>query len=346
MTLPDFIEPVTCSNCGQKGRPGDMGFISHGWFVTCNKCNQKMEVQNPRDQNILADNLFGRIYALSNYQEGSFKECIVGKSLKIDFAKPFDYVGFASFGPSGRFFADRFDPYNLDPIKDHLIILTSEIPGVLPNEGVPDSVKIGVQYSVVGLINIQSIPPWYLLFYNALSDLIYHRQYKTSFLEYSMAFEAFIEQFLSEQLTAKYDKEIAEYLIEKTKGRIEDRVKQLLDLATGHKLQENLAVYQPWDECVRQPRNKLIHGVVVNIGKEEAEKAHQATYQAIRWVQRLVNQEMPLDKENLCCSNILEPGRIMGAVKSWGSGVGTGQLQAIPHGLSQKPRSVDIITGV
>jgi hypothetical protein len=337
MPLLDFIEPITCSSCGKKGRPGDMGFISHGWFVTCQACEQKMEMQNPRDQNILANNKHGRIYALSNHEEKSSRKSAIGKSEKINFAQPFDYVGFAGFTPRNQCLVDYFNPYNLDPIKDHMIILTSEIPG---SSGIASEIEYN--YSVVGLVNAQNLPSWYILFYNAMSNLAYHRQYRTAFLEYSMAFEAFIEQFLVNQLTTKYDVDTAEYLIDKTKGRIDERVKQLLKLAIGHMLSEKLRVYQPWDENVRKPRNQLIHGNPVPIGKEEAEKAHQATYQAIRWIQRLVNQEMPLDNENLCCSNILEPGRAMTAVKAWGSAVGTGRPQAIKHGLSHTPSRVYI----
>lgn len=338
MPLPDFIEPIACSACGQRGRPGDKGFISHGWFVTCQACDQKMEMQNPRDQNILANNTLGRVSALSNHEEKSSQKSTIGKSEKINFTQPFDYIGFAMFIPRNQFLVDHYNPYNSDPIKDHVIILTSNAPG---SSGIIGEIEY--TYSVSGLVNAQSLPSWYNLFYNAMSNLAYHRQYRTAFLEYSMAFEAFIEQFLEDQLTTKYDAETTEYLIEKTKGRIEERVKQLLKLATGHMLNENLRVYQPWDEYVRQPRNKLIHGIPVSIGKEEAEKAHQATYQAIRWIQRLANQEMPLDRENLCCSNIFEPGRTMEAVKAWGSDVGTGRPQAIKHGLSQTPSRVYVI---
>ena len=338
MPLPDFIEPITCSNCGQRGRPGDTGFISHGWFVTCQECEQKMEMQNPRDQNILANNSHGRISALSNHEEKSSRKSAIGKSERIDFGQPFDYVGFANFTPHNHFFVDHFNPYNLDPIKDHMIILTSDIPG---SSGIAGEIEYN--YSVIGLVNAQSLPSWYILFYNAMSNLTYHRQYRTAFLEYSMAFEAFIEQFLVDQLTTKYDPETAEYLIEKTKGRIEERVKQLLKLSIGHMLTEKDRVYQPWDKHVRKPRNQLIHGNSVPIGKEEAEKAHQATYQAIRWIQRLANQEMPLDNENLCCSNVFEPGRTMEAVKAWGSAVGTGRRQTIPHGLSHTPSQAYII---
>jgi hypothetical protein len=340
MTPPDFIEPITCSNCGQKGRPGDKGFISHGWFVTCNTCEQKMEMQNPRDQNILADNIFGRIFALSNHGENAPRKNTIGKSERINFARPFDYVGLASFAPhSNTFFVDHFNPYYSDPLKDHMIILTSNIPGSSEIAS-----EIEYDYAVFGLVNAQSLPSWYILFYNAISNLEYYRQYRTAFLEYSIAFEAFIEQFLVAHLTAKYDAKTADELLEKT-GRMEDRVKQLLEDAIGHRLSENPRIYQPWDEDVRKPRNKLIHGTPVPIGKGEAERAHQAIYQAIRWIQRLVGQEMPLDKENLCCSNKSEPGRAMEAVKSWGAAVGTGRPQAIPHGLSVAPKQVHVVLG-
>jgi len=138
---------------------------------------------------------------------------------------------------------------------------------------------------VCGLTNIDKLPAWYIHFYNAITQLE-NGFYKSALLDYAVAFETFVESFLNECFKDKFGDEIAEYILKKC-WRIEDRSKELLELVTGHRLTENKDLYELWHKKVRQLRNELVHGKNNKIKKEDAETAHQASYQAIAWINSL-----------------------------------------------------------
>ena len=168
--------------------------------------------------------------------------------------------------------------------KDGMTLLSS----VFPNEA-GDASEQQVSWLVHGLVDIDKLPTWYVHFYSAIA----HAENgfcKPALLDYAVAFETFVETFLEEHLRQKYGSQVAEYLLRRT-WHIEDRVKGLLELATEHRLSEREDVYQPWDKHVRGPRNDLSHGLSVSVNEEAVERAHQAVYQALRWIQDTSTQQ-------------------------------------------------------
>jgi len=144
---------------------------------------------------------------------------------------------------------------------------------------------VAVSWSVYGLISIADLPAWFIQFYAAATHLV-NGLYKPALLDYAVAFELFLESFLRMKLTARFGTIHAEYLLRKG-WRVEDRCKDILQLATGHRMTDRNDVFQPWDIFVRRPRNELAHGQRIDIDNIAVESAHQATYQAIRWIETL-----------------------------------------------------------
>ncbi|MGD0954088.1 MAG: hypothetical protein ABR985_17140 [Methanotrichaceae archaeon] len=285
-----IIEPITCAKCGKKGRPGEGGFRTNGFKIDC-ECGNVINVDHPRDQNILSYNVYGRLRALSNHEEHGKIECIPGEYVIVSLNKLFDVISMVNITPGGGIVAEYQHQFSV-PLKNDIMIMTSFTKGEIPNKEITE-----VYWAVFGLVDSDSLPTWYLHFYSAVSNL-QRKLYRPALLDYETAFEAFMEQFLLEQLTRRYDETVAKYLLDKV-SRITDRCKELLNLATGHKLSEDPKVYNPWDSNVKKKRDTLIHGTLMHIQKDDAEKAHQATYQAIRWVQKLVGQELPLEQDNI-----------------------------------------------
>jgi hypothetical protein len=145
------------------------------------------------------------------------------------------------------------------------------------------SEPVRVAWLIFGLIDIEALPTWYIHFYSAITQ-VSNGLYKTGLFDYAVSFETFVESFLAERLGQRYGNELSEFLLRRT-WRIEDRCKELLKLAVGRRLTERDDVYQPWERYVRDIRNRLAHGERIAVDREAAERAHDAVYQAIRWIE-------------------------------------------------------------
>jgi hypothetical protein len=95
---------------------------------------------------------------------------------------------------------------------------------------------------------------------------------------------AYLELHLKESLSKKFGQAVCDYLLAST-WSIEERCKGLLEFAIGHRLSERADVFQPWKSNVQEIRNDLSHGTFVHLDTAAVEMAHQAVFQAIRWVQ-------------------------------------------------------------
>ncbi len=273
-----FIEPITCPRCGRTGRPAEEGFQSStdadGVLVHC-QCGETITLRGgeARDQQMLSANIFARLSAASNHTESGTVRIAPGRAHDVAFAKAFDFPCRAFLTPDAMVaLKEAF------LAADRMQILSSVLPS---HQKVPDSVE--VSWLVFGLVEIDSLPTWYVHFYGALTQLA-NGFYKPALVDYAVAFEAFTEAFLAEHLTRRVGEQVADYLLRRT-ARIEDRVKDLLELAIGVRLSSRADVYRPWDEHVRGPRNRLAHGARIAIDRDAANRAHAASYQAIRWIQ-------------------------------------------------------------
>ena len=272
-----FIDLVQCASCGKKGRPGVAFNLSIDGLhhrLRCD-CGNAFDLPDPRDQCILSDNVLVRLGALSNHHEGGFVDVTPGGSTKVTFSRAFDYPCRAFLTPRGSQLIYAKEAF-LD--KTCMVLLA----GRHTTDPGP-SLAIEVSWSVYGLIGIDALPAWYVQFYAAATHLA-NGLFKPALLDYAGAFELFLEEHLRLRLEGRFGGDCAELILRKS-WRVEDRCKDILELAAGHKMTERADVYQPWDIHVRQPRNDLAHGKGVAVGPEEAENAHQATYQAIRWIE-------------------------------------------------------------
>lgn len=279
-----YIELIECPKCGHKARPGELGFQlaylqdRNTHQITC-KCGNVFEVITSRDQLILSNNTFVRLEEASNHIERGIIKLTPGTVEEVRFKRQFDFACRAFLGSQNVPLYIR----ELSLNKDKLVILSSY---PKDKKSVPGNATI--TWSVFGLVNIDILPPWYVHFYGAISQLV-NGLYNVALIDYAVAFEIFMENFLVRKLKDRFGVDATEYILKKT-WRIEDRCKDLLYLATGHKLSERDDVYQAWNSFVRKPRNDLAHGKSLKVDNQAAEDAHQATYQAIRWVENVAGQ--------------------------------------------------------
>jgi hypothetical protein len=274
-----FIDLIQCTDCGKRGRPGaafNLSIDGATHRLHCN-CGNAFDLPDPRDQCILSDNVFVRLGALSNYQEGGFVDVTPGGSTKVTFRRAFDYPCRAFLAPLGNQAIYAKEAY-LD--SDCMVILAGR--HATDSDTAP---AIEVSWSVYGLVGIDVLPAWNVQFYAAATHLA-NNLFKPALLDYAGAFELFLEEYLRSRLERRFSADCAELILRKS-WRVEDRCKDILELASGHRMTERVDVYQPWDIHVRKPRNDLAHGKRVPVGPADAENAHQATYQAIRWIESL-----------------------------------------------------------
>lgn len=274
-----FIELIKCAHCGTKGRPGTEFHLSIDGSLhrlRCD-CGHAFDLPDPLDQCILSDNIFVRLGALSNQREGGFVTVPAGGTAKVVFRRAFDFACRAFLTPLGNQLTYAKEAY-----------LQNDCMIVLAARHATDDIEllpIEVSWSVYGLIDIDALPAWYVQFYAAATHLA-NGLFKPALLDYAAAFELFLERYLRSRLEARFGLDCTDLILHKS-WRVEDRCKEVLELAVGHRMTERDDLYQPWDAHVRRLRNDIAHGKSVTIGVGEAEAAHQATYQAIRWIERL-----------------------------------------------------------
>lgn len=274
-----YIEPLTCPKCGFSRGPGASGFGSSsgplGTTFNCD-CGGKISLdpQSQRDQLVLSRGPFTRLQALANFRDGGTAPITPGVTTTIRLSQPVELLLKVFLTPYGR-----------RPVAMKEIVVASDTIQVVSSisEGDDEARKIDrFGWSVYGLINVDSLPTWEIHFCGAVAQL-YSGAYKSAVLDYSTTFEVFLEATLNERLSEMYGTEMATYLLKRTQ-RVEDRTRDLLRML-GVAFATHAAVYQPWDEGVRKLRNRLAHGDRTAIDYETAERAHDATYQAIRWIQ-------------------------------------------------------------
>jgi hypothetical protein len=249
----------------------------------CTRCKTETfptDLSVYRDQCILSTNPYVRLEALSNHVERKWIDAVAGQTILIKFDRPFDIPYLAHCSCS--ILADRVIAHakELYIDKTEMVVLTSI---AIASEA--QSGKTRVSWIVYGLNDIDTLPNWFIQFFAAASNFE-HRLFKPALFDYAMSFEVFLETFLSERLADKFGVEAAGFILNRC-WRVEDRSKEILELATGKRLSQEPEIFSAWDQNVRRPRNSLAHGELLNIGKDEAEAAHQATYQAIRWIESL-----------------------------------------------------------
>jgi hypothetical protein len=132
---------------------------------------------------------FPRLSAASNHMESGTVTIPPGHAHDVTFAKPFGFPCRAFLTPNAMV---ALKETNLT--GEGMRILCSMLPS---HSRVPDVVE--VFWLVPGLVDIDSLPTWYVHFYGALTQLE-SGLYKTALIDYAVAFETFTEAFLADSL--------------------------------------------------------------------------------------------------------------------------------------------------
>lgn len=194
--------------------------------------------------------------------------------MDVAFGRRFDYPckAYLTSEGTGLYLREAF-------LQNDRMLILSAVPSGCPVPTIP----VRVHWAVYGLVDLNLLPNWYVQFFAAMTQ-IETGLYKAALFDYAAAFEVFLESRLDVHLTARYGAQLSEYLMKRI-WRIEDRCKDLMELAIGRRFTERADVYQPWDRDVREPRNRLAHGERFEVTREMAEAAHSAVYQGIRWIE-------------------------------------------------------------
>jgi hypothetical protein len=230
------------------------------------------------DQLILSSNTYLRLLALSNIWETGTIVIRPGIATKVLFREPILAPRRVYLTPTCKVLLKE-----IDLCDSGMTVIASLGPDAATSGCPPVGATMGACWVVYGMKELDQLPTWYVHFCNAAVQGA-NGVYKTALLDYAVAFEVFVESTLAELLTKQFGAAASDYLLGNT-WTVEKRVKDLLQLAVGMRLSDDPSVYQPWDQDVRTVRNELAHGSAMNVDAGMAEKAHQAVYQAIRWVQ-------------------------------------------------------------
>lgn len=274
-----MIKPLVCDKCGRTGYPAEQGFrrsyVGTEETIHC-ECGHKFHSYYDRDQHIMSGNIFVRLGAASNHSQHGTVMITPGILTIIKFDKSFDFIG-------NVFFTPERVPVFVKEIHStgEEITIVSSVPMncELPSE------QVKLHWTVYGLVDVDALPTWFIHFYSAIVNAN-NRFWKPALLDYAVAFEIFMETFLYESLSKNFSERIAKFLLKKT-WQIENRTKELLELAVDHRLTEDNEIYKPWNDWVREPRNRLSHGEKLITDYDDIERAHRAVYQAIRWIESL-----------------------------------------------------------
>jgi hypothetical protein len=138
------------------------------------------------------------------------------------------------------------------------------------------------------LLNSSDSPPIYdSLFLNAESA--YNKKvYKMAVLESFQAFEIFLENYLIDKFVKNgltHEKAI-EKITEGNNWRTPDRLKLVLHEAIGHKLTEDISLWQEWHDGYNEVRNEVIHRNK-NISEKKTRKMLDANIKVFNWLNNL-----------------------------------------------------------
>jgi hypothetical protein len=202
--MEGLIPPIECPTCKRKGRPGEEHFPVSGdgntITVHCD-CGPLIKVDDARDQFILSKHSL-RISGTSNYFEKGRLTLESGKSLMINFERPIDIISKVSLTPNQPVIVAEYQVR-----RDGMTIISSAwVKGSLPKD------PVSIDWAVEGLIEIDTLPTWYVVFYNAIV-LDLKAFHKVALLEYEIAFEAFLGSLLRTALADRLGKEAADYTL-------------------------------------------------------------------------------------------------------------------------------------
>lgn len=276
------FEPLTCDNCSNEIIDGNSTLQDSAELTILCSCGNKIS-DNTAIQEflILSSNMFNRLRGISNHFETNSLQTSLGLLNFVKFENPFDSISKTLVTISAE------KPFGSSVIAESIFQSNESMMIVSSTSDIADIGKnINIKWLAYGLKDVNDLPTWFLLFHKATCNFI-DNSFKAALFDYAAAFEAFLGMFLREQLTSKYDSQMADYLLKKvwlTKERYE-----LLETVTCNKFDDS-ELFNAWRDYVLRPRNALIHGNDHELSYEELENAHRAVYYSIRWIQDSIGQ--------------------------------------------------------
>jgi hypothetical protein len=156
-----FIPPLSCPQCGTTGRPGEEHLQCDNIAVYC-RCGYTIP-ESSTDRRILSTNSFVRLGTGSNYVEHGSLSLSPGHAKWVEFKRPIDFVAKVYLNSNGVAYAQES---KVTP-KGMLVLTT-----IFDGFSLSEDRDVQVTWIVYGLIDLETLPNWYLQFYAAMTQLI------------------------------------------------------------------------------------------------------------------------------------------------------------------------------
>lgn len=186
------------------------------------ECGNHFDVSQAHDQRILSTNEFCRIGAIANHVQRGKIHVQPGSFEVIKFEKPFESICKVYFTPYGF----PLDVKERWTEKGSMTVLTS-----VPPNSHPEEHFVEVSWAVYGLIGIDQLPTWKVLFCGGVTNAM-NSLYKPALLDYAASFESFLAEHLKLHLTRLYGADLSGFLLKRL-WRVEERLRELLNLVVG-----------------------------------------------------------------------------------------------------------------
>ena len=251
--------------------------------MKCKWCGFEFSYLDGITQDLFTKHPGGQKFFICNLIDGGQCEVNVGYSREINLNIEIPFIKEINLTCQNGFAA--VVPLQINNKK--FLIVSSEIP-----DGLKVGEKLKLYWSVSGRSEWEqiSIPTWERLLVQAKEEIL-NEQFNLAILTCEMSFESFIDSLLYKRMRAKgLSEDFVSAVIEKMNS-IQTKVDKLLKELYSLKLASNKKLNKNWREIIKI-RNKIAHGVLVNISKEQAEDAFEVIVGLIFYVYLNISEDI------------------------------------------------------
>lgn len=257
-----------------------------GKLSTSCQCGQVIEIPSPRDHAILSTHDTSPFSALCNYHESGRTTLTKGLLTIVPFKQEIPWICATNVTACGT---DLW-PFIAFQQADCMGVTTS-----MHEKRPSDSETCEASWSVYGLIGKEWYSECYIRFLSGL-ELESKHQLRQALFEYAGAFDVFIYEWLRAYLNKKGfgDKNTKKIL--KQNNSIQARVTWLFALVTGFEF--NPPILEAWQNHVQRKRNKIAHGLRIELDQNDIYNARVAVYDALRWIEDETAEHVFMNQED------------------------------------------------
>lgn len=281
---------VECKNCkrGWSLKPEEsktliLGKAKFYETIKCQWCGYEFTYLDGITEDLVTKHPLGQRFFVCNLIDGGQCEVKVGYSKEINLNIEIPVIRDINLTCQNGFAA--VVPLRINSKK--FMIASSEI---------PDGLKVGeplkLYWSVSGRSewNQISIPTWERLLVQAKEEIL-NEQFNLAFLTCEMCFESFIDSLLLKGMKAKgLTEEFASAVIERVNS-IQTKTDKLLKELYCVDLAANTDLNKRWRKIV-ETRNKIAHGVMVDVSKDQSEDTFEVIIRLILYVYLNLSEEL------------------------------------------------------